>query len=76
MDHSTSRLSNPAFDQPLASVNGKMALDLFPNMPIIGRNTYSQMNAFFVLSLIVILIAILIIKDRIPVGMATVSTKK
>ena len=76
MDVSTARLSIPESDQPPFFVTGKMALDLFPNMPIIGRNTYSQMNAFFVLSLIVILIAILIIKDRIPVGMATVSTKK
>jgi hypothetical protein len=53
-----------------------MALDLFPNKPIIGQNTYILMNSFFVLSLIVILIAILVIKDPIPVGMAMVSMKK
>ena len=55
---------------------GKLALDLFPIRPIIGRNTYIQMNSLFVLSLIVIVIAVLIIKDPVSVRMATVRVKK
>jgi hypothetical protein len=55
---------------------GKLALDLFPIRPIIGRNTYSQMNSLFVLSLIVIVIVVLIIKDPVSVRMATVRVKK
>ena len=55
---------------------GKLALDLFPIRPIIGRNTCSQMNTLFVLSLIVIVIAVLIIKDLVSVRMATVRVKK
>jgi hypothetical protein len=55
---------------------GKLALDLFPIRPIIGRNTCSRMNTLFVLSLIVIVIAVLIIKDLVSVRMATVRVKK
>jgi hypothetical protein len=55
---------------------GKLALDLFPIKPIIGRNTHSQMNSLFVLSLIVTVIAVLIIKDPVSVRMATVRVKK
>ena len=64
-------LSNPA-----DSRIGKLALDLFPILPIIGRNTYIQMNSLFVLSLIVIVIVVLIIKDPVSVRMATVRVKK
>jgi hypothetical protein len=49
-------------------------LDLFLNQPIIGRNN-NQMNTLFSLSLIVILIVVLIIKDLFVVRMATVRTK-
>jgi hypothetical protein len=52
------------------------ALDLFPFLPIIGRNTHSQMNSIFSLSLIVIVIVVLILKDLVSVRMATVRVKK
>jgi len=55
---------------------GKLALDLFPNLPIIGRNTLSPMSFIFSLSLIVIVLAVLIIKDLVSVRMATVRVKK
>jgi hypothetical protein len=50
-------------------------LDGFPNQPIIGRNTYSQMNTIFSLSVIVVLLAVLIIKDLFVVRMAPVRVK-
>ena len=50
------------------------SLDLFPNRPIIGRNS-QPMNILFELSLIVVLIVVLIIKDLFVVRMATVRTK-
>ena len=52
-----------------------MALDLIPIKPIIGRNTYRQMNSIFSLSLIVVLIVVLIIKDLFVVRMAKVRVK-
>ncbi|MCQ3935782.1 MAG: hypothetical protein DPW18_01925 [Chloroflexi bacterium] len=54
----------------------KAALDEFPFLPIIGRNIQSQMNSIFSLSLIVILIAVLIIKDLFSVRMAAVRVRK
>ncbi len=53
-----------------------MPLDGISNLPIIGRNTYSQMNTIFSLSLIVVLLAVLIIKDLFVVRMAKVRVKK
>jgi len=51
-------------------------LDGFSILPIIRRNTYRQMNtSIFSLSLIVVLIAVLIIKDQFSVRMATVRAK-
>ena len=51
-------------------------LDGFSIPPIIRRNTYRQMNtSIFSLSLIVVLIAVLIIKDQFSVRMATVRAK-
>jgi hypothetical protein len=53
-----------------------MPLDEFQNRPIIGRNTYIPMNtALFTLSLIVVLLVVLIIKDSFVVGMAKVKVK-
>jgi hypothetical protein len=52
-----------------------LALDEFLFLPIIGRNIPSQMNSIFSLSLIVILIAVLILKDLFVVRMATVRVK-
>ena len=54
----------------------QMPLDGFPFLPIIGRNTYSHMNSIFSLSLIVVLLAVLIIKDLLVVRMAKVRVKK
>jgi len=52
-----------------------LPLDGFINQPIIGRN-YEPMNTLLSLSLIVILIEVLIIKDLFSVRMATVRVKK
>lgn len=52
----------------------ELPLDVFSNRPIIGRNIQSQMNIFS-LSLIVVLIVVLIIKDQFWVRMATVRVK-
>jgi hypothetical protein len=49
-------------------------LDGFPIPPIIERNL-QPMNTLFSLSLIVVLIVVLIIKDLFVVGMATVRVK-
>jgi hypothetical protein len=54
----------------------KPSLDLFLFLPIIGRNTYSLMNSIFSLSLIVVILAVLIIKDLFVVRMAKVRVKK
>jgi hypothetical protein len=52
------------------------SLDLLPNKPIIGRNR-EAMNEIFNLSLIiVVLLAVLIIKDQFSVRMAAVRVKK
>ena len=48
-------------------------LDLFPIKPIIGRNT--QNMSIFSLSLIVIVIVVLIIKDHLRLGWQKVSVK-
>ena len=54
----------------------KLPLDVFPNKPIIERNIHSLMNSsLFTLSLIVVLVVVLIIKDRFVVGMAKVIVK-
>jgi len=50
-------------------------LDLFPNPPIIGRNHKPMNPSLFSLSLIVVLIVVLIIKDLFSVGMAPVRVK-
>jgi hypothetical protein len=52
----------------------ELPLDVFSKRPIIGRNIQSQMN-IFTLSLIVVLLAVLIIKDLFVVRMATVRVK-
>jgi len=57
-------------------LSGKLSLDLFSFKPIIGRNTHNIMNSIFSLSLIVVLIAVLIIKDQFVVRMAKVRVKK
>ena len=61
-------------EEPLDYIH-ELPLDVFSNRPIIGRNIYSQMNIFS-LSLIVVLLAVLIIKDLFVVRMATVKVKK
>jgi hypothetical protein len=53
----------------------QFALDGFPILPIIGRNTNTQMNILLSLSLIVILIVVLITKDQFSVRMALVRVK-
>lgn len=53
---------------------GRLHLDEFPNQPIIGRNI-TLMNHFFTLSLIVVVLAVLIIKDQFVVRMAAVRIK-
>ena len=52
-----------------------LALDLFPFPPIIVRNHKPMNPSLFSLSLIVILISVLIIKDLLSVRMATVRVK-
>jgi len=53
------------------------ALDGFGFLPIIGRNITKPMNpSIFTLSLIVVILAVLIIKDLFSVRMATVRVKK
>jgi len=68
--------SGPEFTTRGRLPDRKLPLDEFRNRPIIGRNTHSQMNpSLFALSLIVILLAVLIIKDSFVVGMARVKVK-
>ncbi|RJP54687.1 MAG: hypothetical protein C4557_02660 [Anaerolineaceae bacterium] len=50
-------------------------LDGFLILPIIGRNTHSPMSSIFSLSLIIVVLAVLIIKDLFSVRMATVRVK-
>ena len=53
-----------------------LPLDVFPKRPIIGRNIQNQMNTFSLSLIIVVLLAVLIIKDLFVVRMATVRVKK
>ena len=50
-------------------------LDGFPFPPIIGRNHKPMNQTLFSLSLIVVVLAVLIIKDQFSVRMATVRVK-
>jgi hypothetical protein len=63
------------YNMPIINMSRILPLDGFSNRPIIGRNIQSQMNTFS-LSLIVVLLAVLIIKDLFVVRMATVRVKK
>ncbi len=56
-------------------VNFYFALDEFMNKPIIGRNLTTAMNPVSVTLIIVVLLAVLIIKDQFVVRMATVRVK-
>jgi len=51
------------------------ALDGFQFPPIIGRNIKPMNPSIFTLSIIVVLLAVLIIKDLFVVGLATVRVK-
>ena len=56
---------------------GKLSLDLFPIKPIIGEIPRAKMSTVFSLSLIiVVLLAVLIIKDLLVVRMAPVRVRK
>ena len=50
-------------------------LDFYPNKPIIGRNHQPMNTSLFSLSIIIVVLAVLIIKDQFSVGMATVKVK-
>jgi hypothetical protein len=54
----------------------KLPLDGFSFLHIIGRNTTLMNPSLFILSIIVIVLAVLIIKDPFVVGMAPVRVKK
>ena len=62
----------------LSPVNFKISilpLDGFINKPIIGRNLNTAMNPVSVTLIIVVLLAVLIIKDQFVVRMAAVKVK-
>lgn len=65
---------NDKFQACYLSESEIATLDGFPLTPIIGRSQ-NPMHTLFSLSLIVVLIAVLIIKDLFSVRMATVRTK-
>jgi hypothetical protein len=52
-----------------------LPLDGFINKPIIGRNLNTAMNPVSVTLIIVVLLAVLIIKDQFVVRMAAVKVK-
>jgi len=52
-----------------------LPLDEFINKPIIGRNLTTAMNPASVTLIIVVLLAVLIIKDQFVVRMAAVKVK-
>jgi hypothetical protein len=51
------------------------ALDGFPFLPIIGRNIKPMNPSIYTLSLIVVILSVLILKDPFSVRMATVRAK-
>jgi hypothetical protein len=70
---------NICFEAANAVIEGTIifipqSLDFYTNQPIIGRNS-QPMNTLFELSLIVVLVVVLIIKDLFVVRMATVRVK-